>query len=90
LLFWKCTAFENSKFIKNQDLLDEVSLNLIEHFKKEIVNVKNPTTYGGYVNCTHVEKSRGNILIVLDSRVEIIIHPIVEVGKIYFVSCDEI
>ena len=43
-----------------------------------------------YVPCIHVEKSKGHLLFILESRIELLIRPDDKDRKLYFMDCDDI
>jgi len=89
-VFWKCKTTTWSEYYKNIEYLSEPSVNLIEHFKETIVNYDDLKTHSDYVPCSHVEKSRGHMLFILGSRVEIIVYPNSDTRILYFIHCEDI
>ncbi len=88
-VFWKCITAENLRYPQNIQYLSDPSIDLIDKFKNDIIYFEDPKKHSAYVPCTHVEKSQGNILFVLFSRVELILKPDEETHELYFVSCED-
>ena len=88
--FWTCKTPTWSKYYTNIEYLSDPSVDLLDRFKKEIITLENPSTHSAYVECTHVEDSKGHMLFILGSRVEIIINPVKEKEILYFISCEDI
>lgn len=88
-VFWRCTTSENFNYNKNFPNISEPSQDLINTFKENIVTFENPRDHDGYVPCTRVERSHGNILFVLLGRVELIIKPNEELYELGFISCED-
>lgn len=87
-VFWKCKTTTWSQYYKNIEYLSDPSVSLIEQFKQEIVGIEDPKTHKDYVPCNHVERSKGHLLFILGSRVEIIVKP--DKGNLYFIYCDDV
>ena len=89
VIFWNCKSPTWSQYYNNIDYVSEPSIDLIEKFKKTIVNYDDLKTHPDYVECDHVKKSKDHMLFILASRVEIIIYPIKKEKILYFVNCDD-
>lgn len=87
--FWTCKTPTWSRYYANIEYLSDPSLDLLNRFKKDIIDFENPMTHPAYVECTHIEESKDHMLFILDSRVEIIIYPVKERKILYFVSCED-
>lgn len=88
-IFWRCFTTANSNYNKNIEYISEPSKDLIDKFKEEIVCFENPKDHIEYIPCNQVERSQGNILFILFSRVEIIIKPHKETHELEFVHCQD-
>lgn len=88
-VFWRCFTSTNSNYNKNIEYISEPSKDLIDKFKEEIIYFENPKEHGGYIPCNQVERSQGNILFILFSRVEVIIKPHKDRGELEFVYCQD-
>jgi hypothetical protein len=88
-VYWRCTTSENFDYNKKFPYLSEPSQDLINTFKEQIVTFENPRNHDGYVPCTYVERSQGNILFILFGRVELIIKPNEELNELDFISCED-
>lgn len=89
-IFWQRKTPTWSRYYKNIAYISDPSVDLIEKFKVDIVTYEDPSQHTGYVPCIHVEKSKGHMLFILGSRVEVIIKPDKNTGILYFISCDDI
>ena len=89
-IFWNCKTTSNSEYYKKIRYLSEPSIDLIEHFKQEIVTYDEISKHEDYVPCSHVEKSKNHMLFILGSRVEILIRPDCDDKKLYFMDCNDI
>lgn len=87
---WKCKTHEDDRYLKNINSIQEPSINLIERFKIEIVDYAEPKNHEDYIKCDDVERSKGLLLFILKSRVEVMIKPDYETHIIWFVNCDEV
>lgn len=88
-VFWKCKTTTWSQYYKQIDYLSDPSVDLIEQFKKDIVNYDDPKSHSDYVPCSHVEKSKGHMLFILGSRVEIMVYPNFDTRILYFINCED-
>jgi len=90
VIFWKCKTPTWSRYYQNIKYISEPSVDLIETFKKEIATYENPSEHSDYVICNHVEQSKGHLLFILGSRVEVIIKSDKDAEILYFISCDDV
>ena len=70
--------------------LSEPSIDLINRFKKDIVDYECPSNHEGYTKCNHGERSKGYLLFILRGRVEILIKPDVETHELVFMDCEDV
>ncbi len=73
-----------------KSVVSEPSINLIEHFKQEIVTYDDISKHEDYVPCSHAEKSKNYMLFMLGNRIEILIRPYRDGKKLYFMDCNDI
>ena len=90
MVFWKCKSHEDDRYLDKFEYIQEPSADLIETFKIEIIQYQEPKNHESYVQCDDVERSKGLLLFILKSRVEIMIRPDYDTGIIWFVNCDEV
>lgn len=88
-IFWNCKTTENSAYYKKIEYLNEPSIDLIETFKKQIVTYEDISKHVAYITCHHMERSKGHMLFILDSRVEVMVRPAPETKKLFFTDCNE-
>lgn len=88
-VFWSCKTTENAQYYKKIEYVSDPSVDLIDRFKEEIITYENPMEHRAYVPCTHVEESKGHMLFILDSRVEILIKPDRDAKKLFFMDCQD-
>ncbi len=86
---WTCKAPTWSQYYSNIEYVSDPSVDLIETFKKQIVEYEDITTHPAYVLCTHVQESAGHMLFIVDSRMEIMLKPQKERNVLQFVSCQD-
>ena len=89
-VFWICKTPTWSRYHKDIEYISEPSRDLTDRFKEVIVTYEDPSKHPDYVPCKHVELSKGHMLFILGSRVEIIIKPVKETRILYFISCDDV
>jgi len=89
-IFWKLKTPTWAPYRDNLEYLPEPSVDLIDHFKLQIVEIEEPSECEDYVPCTHVEKSQGHMLFILGSRVEVVVMPDFEKRIIYFINCQDV
>ncbi|MGI0101082.1 MAG: hypothetical protein ACREA7_00625 [Nitrosotalea sp.] len=89
-VFWIRKTTTWSDYFQNIEYLSDPSVDLIDHFKEEIVTFEDLTKHEDYVQCNHVELSKGHLLFILGDRVEVIVKPDKESGILYFISCVDI
>ena len=87
--FWNCKTTRNSQYCKRFDYLSDPSIDLIERFKKEIVRYADPSEHNDHVPCPP-ERTKGHMLFVLGSRVEILIKLDRENHSLLFMHCEDI
>jgi hypothetical protein len=87
--FWVCKTTTNSNYNKKIIYISEPSIDLIDHFKDQIVTYQDPTKHPDYVPCTHIAKSKGYMLFVLKGRVEVLIKPDTSGKKLLFMDCND-
>ena len=87
--FWDCKTTSNSQYYKRIDYLSDPSTDLIERFKEEIVSYADPSKHNDYVPCPP-EITKGHMLFVLGSRVEILIKLDRENHGLLFMDCADI
>lgn len=90
MTFWKCKSHKDDRYLKNILSIQDPSIDLIERFKTEIIEYTHPKNHEDYVKCDDVEKSKGVLLFILKSRVELMIKPDYDTSIIWFVNCDEV
>jgi len=88
-VFWNCKTTENSDYNAKIEYLSEPSADLIDKFKKEIITYKDPSLHEAYIQCDHMERSKGHMLFVLHGRVEVMIRPESATKKLFFTDCNE-
>lgn len=86
-IIWKCVTTANSRFNEQMEYLSEPSIDLIERFKKDIVNYEKPEEHRAYQYCDRLGKNKGLMLFVLDGRVEVIIKQDKENQELIFTNC---
>ena len=90
MAFWKCKSHPSDRYLKNINSIQEPSIDLIDKFKIDIIDYREPKNHEGYVKCDNVERSKNGLLFILGSRVEVIIKPDFKTMILWFVNCDEI
>lgn len=89
-VFWIRKTPTWSRYYKNIEYISDPSSDLIDRFKEVIVIYEDPSKHPDHVPCSHVEQSKGHMLFILGSRVEVIIKPDKETRILYFISCDDV
>lgn len=88
-VFWFCKTTSNSNYNKKIGDISDPSVDLIGHFKEQIITYQDPTRHPDYVPCSHIDRSKGYMLFVLSGRVEVLIKPVSSERKLLFIDCND-
>ncbi len=87
--FWTCKTPTWSQYFVNIEYVSDPSVDLLTKFKTDIVEFEHPEKHPAFVECTHVQKSAGHMLFIIDGRVEVVINPMRDRKILFFVHCQD-